>query len=62
MAPPAIREQRRTLHYRNLLLRQMVQTEIKISTLLMEAGVSYNKQRFAQGRLFPRAVGDESAG
>lgn len=40
MAPTAIREQRRTLRYRNLLVRQMVQMKIKISTLLMEAGVS----------------------
>jgi transposase len=45
MAPTAIRERRRTLRYRNLLVRQMVQMKIKISTLLMEAGISYNKQR-----------------
>ena len=45
MAPTAIRERRRTLRYRNLLVRQMVQMKIKISTLLMEAGVSYNKQK-----------------
>ena len=38
MAPTAIRERRRTLRYRNLLVRQMVQMKIKISTLLMEAG------------------------
>jgi transposase len=40
MAPTALRERRRTLRYRNLLVRQMVQTKNKISTLLMEAGVS----------------------
>ena len=45
MAPTAIRERRRTLRYRNLLVRQMVQMKIKIGTLLMEAGVSYNKQK-----------------
>jgi transposase len=45
MASTAIRERRRTLCYRNLLVRQMVQMKIKISALLMEAGVSYNKQR-----------------
>jgi transposase len=44
-APTAIRERRRTLRYRNLLVRQMVQAKIKISSLLMEAGVSYSKQR-----------------
>ena len=42
MARTAIRERRRTLRYRNLLVRQMVQMKIKISTLLMEAGVVYN--------------------
>jgi transposase len=41
MASTAIRERRRTLRYRNLLVRQMVQMKIKISALLMEAGVSY---------------------
>jgi transposase len=45
LAPTAIRERRRTLRYRNLLVRQMVQMKIKIGTLLMEAGVSYNKQK-----------------
>jgi len=44
MAPTAIRERRRTLRYRNLLVRQLVQMKIKISTLLMEAGVSYNNK------------------
>ena len=39
MASTAIRERRRTLRYRNLLVRQMVQMKIKISALLMEAGV-----------------------
>jgi hypothetical protein len=45
LAPTAIRERRRTLRYRNLLVRQMVQMKNKIAMLLMEAGVSYNKQR-----------------
>jgi len=40
MASTAIRERRRTLRYRNLLVRQMVQMKNKISGLLMEAGVS----------------------
>ena len=39
MASTAIRERRRTLRYRNLLVRQMVQMKIKISALLMEAGI-----------------------
>ena len=49
MARTGIRERRRTLRYHNLLVRQMVQMKIKISTLLMEAGVSYNKQRLHNG-------------
>src|ERR1700683_3341976 len=52
MASTAIRERRRTLRYRNLLVRQMVQMKIKISSLLMEAGVSYNKQRLHKARYF----------
>src|ERR1700751_3757016 len=52
MAPTALRECRRTLRYRNLLVRQMVQMKIKISTLLMEAGVSYNKQKLHKAGYF----------
>src|ERR1700687_6020456 len=52
MASTAIRERRRTLRYRNLLVRQMVQMKIKISSLLMEAGVTYNKQRLHKAGYF----------
>ena len=52
MAPTAIRERRRTLRYRNLLVRQMVQMKIKTSSLRMEAGVSYNKQRLHKAGYF----------
>ena len=52
MAPTAIRERRRTLRYRNLLVRQMVKMKIKIATLLMEAGVSYNKQKLHKAGYF----------
>jgi transposase len=52
MMPTAIRERRRTLRYRNLLVRQMVQMKIKTSSLLMEAGVSYNKQRLHKAGYF----------
>jgi transposase len=45
MASTQIRERRRTLRYRNLLVRQAVQMKNKIAVLLMEAGVSYNKQK-----------------
>src|SRR5208337_3370784 len=48
MAPTEIRERRRTLRYRHLLVRQMVQMKNRISGLLMETGVSHNKQRLHQ--------------
>jgi len=44
MASTEIRERRRTLRYRNLLVRQAVQMKNRVSTLLMETGVIYNKQ------------------
>src|SRR5580704_15923841 len=52
MASTAIRERPRTLRYRNLLVRQRVQMKNKISMLLMEAGVSYNKQRLHKAGYF----------
>src|SRR5713101_7780335 len=52
MASTEIRERRRTLRYRNLLVRQMVQMKNKIGMLLMEAGVSYNKQRLHKAGYF----------
>ena len=52
MASSEIRERRRTLRYRNLLVRQMVQMKNKISVLLMAAGVSYNKQKLHQAGYF----------
>src|SRR3954465_7206484 len=45
MAPTEIRERRRTLRYRQLLVHQMVQVKNRISGLLMETGVTHNKQR-----------------
>src|SRR2546423_7478238 len=45
MASTQIRDRRRTLRYRHLLVRQMVQMKNRVSGLLMETGVSYNKQR-----------------
>src|SRR6266699_1373874 len=45
MASTEIRDRRRTLRYRHLLVRQMVQMKNRISGLLMETGVSHNKRR-----------------
>ena len=44
MASTEIRDRRRMLRYRNLVLRQMVQMKNRVSGLLMETGVSCNKQ------------------
>ncbi len=48
MASTQIGEQRRTLQYGNLSVRQVVQLKNKIAVLLMEAGVSYNKEKLHQ--------------
>jgi len=56
MASTAIRERRRTLRYRNLLVRQMVQMKNKIAMLLMEAGVSYNKQKLHKAGYFRKLL------
>jgi len=45
MASTEIRERRRTLRYRKLLVRQNVQLRNKVSQMLMESGVVYNKQK-----------------
>jgi transposase len=45
MASTEIRDRRRTLRYRQLLVHQIVQMKNRISGLLMETGVSHNKQR-----------------
>jgi len=45
MVSTEIRDRRRTLRYRNLVLKQMVQMKNRVSGLLMETRVSYNKQR-----------------
>jgi transposase len=45
MASTEIRHRRRTLRYRSLVFKQMVQMKNRVFGLLMETGVSYNKQR-----------------
>jgi transposase len=52
MAPAEFRERRRTLRYRNLLVRQSVQMKNRIAGMLMETGVVYNKQKLHQKRYF----------
>jgi hypothetical protein len=45
MMPAEFRDRRRTLRYRHLLVKQMVQMKNRVSGLLMETGVEYSKQR-----------------
>jgi transposase len=45
IAPTEMRDRRRFLRYRNLVQRQTVQMKNRISGLLMETGVSYDKLR-----------------
>jgi transposase len=52
VASTEIRDRRRSLRYRHLLVRQMVQMKNRISGLLMETGVSHNKQRLHKVRYF----------
>src|SRR5438309_5140200 len=57
MVSTAIRERRRTLRYRHLLDRQMVQMKNRISGLLLETGVSHNKQRLHKVKYFRELLG-----
>jgi transposase len=45
MVSTEIRDRRRTLGYRHLIVRQMIQMKNRVSGLLLETGVSHNKQR-----------------
>jgi len=56
MASTEIRDRRRTLRYRHLLVRQMVQVKNRISGLLLETGVSHNKQRLHTQGYFEEVV------
>src|SRR5438309_4132697 len=57
MVSTEIRDRRRTLRYRNLVWKQMVQMKNRVSGLLMETGVSYNKQRLHKLGYFTELIG-----
>jgi transposase len=52
MASSDIRELRRILRYRNMVVRTAVMMKVKISSLLMEVGASYDKRRIHGKRYF----------
>ena len=59
MASTEIRDRRRVLRYRHLLVRQMVQMKNRISGLLLETGVSHNKQRLHKVGYFRELLSSE---
>jgi transposase len=59
MASTEMRDRRRTLRYRQMLVRQMVQMKNRVSGLLMETGVSYTKQRLHRTRKLGLGPGSE---
>src|SRR5215472_7814599 len=52
MVSTEIRERRRTLRYRNLLVQQSVQLKNRISCVLMGAGVTYNQEKLHHAGYF----------
>jgi transposase len=57
VAPAGIRELRRILRYRNLVVGQAVRMKNKMSGLLMEVGAEYNKQRLHGEKYFTALLG-----
>ncbi len=53
MTSTEIRDRRRTLRYRGLLVKQMVQMKNRILGLLMETGVSYNSSDYTRWATSP---------
>ncbi len=52
MAPSEIREMRRELRFRNLLVGEAVKMKNKISGVLMEVGAEYNKEKLHRRKYF----------
>jgi len=56
VAPAEIRELRRLLRYRNLVVHQAVRQKNKIAGLLMEVGASYSKRRLHGRKYFSEMI------
>lgn len=52
MAPKDLRDLRRVLRFRNLIVREIVRMKNRISGILMETGVEYNSKRLHGKRYF----------
>ena len=57
IAPGPIRDLRRMLRYRNLVVRQAVRLKNRIAGLLMETGTEYNKSRLHSKQYFHELLG-----
>jgi len=58
MAPVAMRDLRRMLRYRNLVVRQTTRMKNRIAGLLMETGTVYNKERLHGKAYFSELLGN----
>jgi transposase len=58
MASTEIRDRRRTLRYRGLLVKQMVQMKNRVSGLLLEKGVTHTKRRLHKVGYFADLMSD----
>ena len=58
MASTEIRDRRRTLRYRGLLVKQMVQMKNRVSGLLLEKGVTHTKRRLHKVGYFAELMSD----
>lgn len=61
MAAPEVRDRRRVLRFRNLLVRQAVGMKNKVSGLLMETGIEYNKGKLHQKKYFTQMLEEQRA-
>ena len=61
MAAPEIRNRRRVLRYRNLLVRQAVRMKTKVSGLLMETDIPYNKKKLHSKKYFYQLLEERRA-
>ena len=57
VAPPEMRELRRMLRYRNLVVEQAVQMKNKMSGLLMESGSGVQQEATPREEVFHRIAG-----
>ena len=56
MAPAEVRELRRLLRFRNLMVRQAVRMKNKTAGLLMEVGAEYSKEKLDRKRYFQQLL------